>query len=76
VENGIGDTAVGLQSGRSRISEECNGTIREFQGYCWDDRADGDRPIKVEDHCMDALRYFVRTKRLYRPEDDYKPIFA
>lgn len=76
VENGIRDTAVCLQSGRIRISEECNGTIREFQGYCWDDRADGDRPIKVEDHCMDALRYFVRTKRLYRPEDDYKPIFA
>lgn len=74
VENGIRDCAVCLQSGRVRISEGCKGTVREFQGYCWDDKADGDRPIKVEDHCMDAMRYFVRTKRLYRPEDDYAPV--
>lgn len=76
VEDGIRDCAVCLQSGRVRVSEGCAGTLREFDGYCWDDRAQGDRPIKVEDHCMDAMRYMVRTRRLYRPSEEYVPIIG
>lgn len=40
---------------------------REFAGYVWDDSEQCDRPVKVDDHLMDALRYMVRTKRAYRP---------
>lgn len=76
VENGIRDVAVCLQSRRVKVSKECTGTAKEFQGYCWDDKSDGDRPVKIEDHCMDALRYFVRTKRLYKPDEQYTPIFG
>ena len=33
--------------------------IAEFKGYFW---ADGDSPVKRDDHCMDELRYFVMTQ--------------
>lgn len=68
VEDGIRETAVCLQTGRVRISSGCRGTLDEFAGYAWDDSAAGDKPIKEDDHCMDALRYLVATLRLYRPQ--------
>lgn len=76
VLNGIRDTAVCIQTGRVKMSRGCVGTIKEFEGYCWDDKADGDKPVKVEDHCMDALRYFVKTMRVYKPQEDYRPMFG
>lgn len=36
----------------------------EFQAYVWDEKAaerGEDKPAKVNDHCMDAVRYFVTT---------------
>lgn len=76
VARGLQDTAVCLQRGRVRVSEErCPWTVREFAGYVWDDCDYADRPIKVDDHCMDALRYFVRTNRLCRPlEGGYESV--
>lgn len=72
VLDGIRDVAVCLQTGRIRVSRSLEGTVREFQGYVWDDTALEDRPVKVEDHCMDSMRYFVRTRRVYRPSDHYR----
>ena len=44
--------------------------------FAADDKAD-DKPIKVNDHLMDALRYGVRTMRLVKPKEEYKsPFFA
>ena len=76
VLDGIRDTAVCLQTGKVRISSKLHGTIREFEGYVWDDSAHDDRPIKLEDHCMDALRYFVRTKRVCKPDIQYQSPFG
>ena len=45
--------------------------FKEFEGYVWDDSEEVERPIKVNDHLMDALRYFVRTKRLVKPHEQY-----
>lgn len=64
VLDGIRDTASCLQLGRIFISPACKNMIREAEGYAWDSDADTDRPIKEEDHAMDAMRYFVRTKKL------------
>lgn len=75
VDDGIRDTAVCLQTGRIRIADSCPGIIKEFEGYVWDDKADNDKPLKVEDHCMDAMRYLVATKRVYKPAEAYRPIF-
>jgi phage terminase large subunit len=37
-----------------------------MQGYVWDDKSLEDKPVKVSDHACDALRYFVKTKRILK----------
>lgn len=72
VSNGVRCTAVAMSNGTLQISDSCAGTLKEIQGYIWDtSRDDVERPVKVEDHCMDAMRYFVKTKRLTKPTDNY-----
>lgn len=70
---GIEDTATCLQArqGLVKIGRNCRRTIEEFAGYVWDQKADDDRPVKENDHAMDALRYFVKTMRVYRPQGHY-----
>lgn len=41
------------------VFRSCVNLIRELKTYAW---ADGDRPIKKDDHCVDALRYYLMTK--------------
>lgn len=72
VSNGIRDTAVCMKLGYIKISNECVETIKEFAGYVWDDSSYDDRPIKFNDHLMDSMRYFVKTKRVYRPKEKYE----
>jgi phage terminase large subunit len=46
------------------IYKDCVNTIREFGSYVWDKKAaerGEDKPVKFEDHCMDALRYYCMT---------------
>lgn len=67
VENGIRETASAMRLGQVKVADSLAELKREFSGYVWDDREDVDRPVKVDDHGMDALRYFIKTKRVYRP---------
>ena len=69
VDDGVRDTASAMQLGQVKIGDTLAELAREFCGYVWDDKADQDKPVKVDDHGMDALRYFVRTKRVYKPRD-------
>lgn len=50
---------------RIRISRECVGLIAELEAYCWDEKAcqqrGDERPLKVNDHGPDALRYYCMT---------------
>lgn len=72
VADGIRDTAMCLQTGRVRVSRDLPNLAREFAGYVWDDSEEYDRPVKVDDHLMDSMRYLVRTKRAHRPaRQDY-----
>ena len=64
VADGIRETATALKTGKVKICDCCASTIREIQGYVWDDEAINDTPVKINDHAMDALRYFVKTKRI------------
>jgi len=41
------------------VFDTCKVMIEEFLGYFW---ADGDSPVKKDDHCMDELRYFVMSR--------------
>lgn len=41
------------------IFSSCTNLIREFKNYTW---SDGDNPKKVDDHCLDELRYYIMNK--------------
>lgn len=69
VLNGIRFTAAALMDGRVKVLKCCRHTMQEFAAYSWDSRADEDRPIKENDHCMDAMRYFAYTQ--LRPGAQY-----
>lgn len=75
VLDGIRHTATCLQDGSVRIAETCEETRKEFAGYAWDEKRDGDHPIKENDHMMDALRYFVETEGAYRKREGYVSAF-
>jgi phage terminase large subunit-like protein len=64
------------------VTENCRQTIREFRHYIWDDWAHvtrdkqnpKERPLKKDDHLLDALRYVVMSNIVYRhPEFTIKP---
>lgn len=69
VLNGIEDVCTLLKLGQIAFSKDCGHTVEEFGGYRWDSRAADlgvDAVIKENDHCMDSIRYFVRTKKLVK----------
>lgn len=61
---GIRQVSTRLQSGELLFSSACVHTEEEFQTYVWDEKSCArgiDKPVKDNDHCMDAVRYFVST---------------
>lgn len=64
VADGIRETATAMQNGKIKISPSCKNWIKEASGYAWDDKANDDKPVKENDHLMDATRYFVKTKHI------------
>ncbi len=71
VMDGLRETAACLQAGLVRIGRSaCPSLVSELGGYVWDEsHGDGERPLKVDDHACDALRYFVATMRIARALD-------
>jgi phage terminase large subunit-like protein len=57
------------------FTRNCHNLIREIRHYIWDDWAyrrkdkmdPKEKPVKKDDHLMDALRYVVMTNIVYRP---------
>lgn len=66
VLDGIREFANAIENGYIKVSPECTNMIDEFGAYCWDPDSSEDRPIKDNDHAMDAGRYFVKTKDIIR----------
>lgn len=66
VLEGIQHVAQCLTEGSIKINDCCTNTIREFSLYRWDEKSLEDRPIKEDDHAMDAVRYFVQTVGIWR----------
>ena len=75
VKNGIIETARALYMGKVKISRKCKNWLDEVQGYVWDDKATEDRPVKVADHAMDAMRYFVKTMHIAIIRAAYTPLW-
>lgn len=66
VLDGIRTVSTLLTAGRLKASRDCPQLIAEVPSYSWDDTAAAkgeDKPIKVADHGVDALRYAVMTTR-------------
>jgi len=66
VVDGIRDVASLFATGRLLVHRGCAELIREIPGYAWDPDASEkgeDKPLKVNDHGVDALRYGIRTTR-------------
>ena len=69
VMNGISDVSTMLANGSLVFSDRCVHTIEEFGEYVWDEKATrngADVPVKNNDHCLDAVRYFVNSLDLMK----------
>lgn len=75
VLDGIRETATAMHTGKLKINPECEATIFELQNYVWDDSAGEDRPVKENDHSLDACRYLVFTLHITKKQSEYIPIW-
>jgi PBSX family phage terminase large subunit len=71
VLDGIRTVSSLIGSDRLRVHASCKPLISELASYSWDDKATEaghDKPLKVADHAVDALRYGIHTtEALWRP---------
>ena len=74
VANGLRDTATALQTGLIKINPAIKDWRKEVEGYVWDESQE-DRPVKENDHFMDATRYFVKTMRVTKRRLNYAPLW-
>ncbi len=56
---GISRVKEYLKEKKLFIFSNCVNLIRELKSYRW---AEGDRPKKTDDHCLDELRYFLMSR--------------
>jgi len=64
VLEGIINVGIALHSGFVKFNDICKNTFKEFNSYVWDEKAlkrGEDKPTKLNDHHMDADRYFINT---------------
>lgn len=64
VLNGIRHVGSLIGQKRYYIDPSCVNTIKEYESYVWDDKAQKlgvDRPVKVNDHACDSDRYALYT---------------
>lgn len=64
VLEGIRNVGSALNNLLLQFNDCCTNTFKEFFSYIWDEKAierGEDKPIKLMDHAMDAVRYFVNT---------------
>ncbi|MGV9668647.1 PBSX family phage terminase large subunit [Nocardia niigatensis] len=66
VLDGIRTVAALFSTGQLLISERCERLLSEIHCYVWDSKAAEkgiDKPVKVDDHFADALRYSVASSQ-------------
>ncbi|WPC40632.1 PBSX family phage terminase large subunit [Clostridium sp. JS66] len=64
VLEGIRNVSSALNDSIIQFNDKCINTFKEFFSYIWDEKSierGEDKPVKVMDHAMDAVRYFVNT---------------
>lgn len=74
VSDGINFITSEMKKGSLFVCKECKTLIKEIQGYCWDPAAAKkgyDKPLKKNDHSIDAARYAAVTHKV-APYQPYK----
>ncbi len=69
---GIAKVSTAISRGDLLIDPSCKNTIREIGSYVWDNKARDrgeDKPVKIDDHCMDMLRYGIFTDSVLHAGD-------
>jgi phage terminase large subunit len=64
VMDGIKRVSSLIAKRRLSIHSSCKGLIAEMERYLWDEKASRygeEKPLKIDDHAPDALRYFCMT---------------
>ena len=65
VLDGIRETATAMRKELIKVSPSIKEWTREMEGYVWDSSSIGEeRPVKIDDHYADSMRYFVKTMML------------
>jgi PBSX family phage terminase large subunit len=74
VVDGIRTVSSLLSEGLLHVHERCKMLIQEFPGYSWDvkwaKKCGEDKPIKENDHALDAIRYPIHTVLVPREGED------
>lgn len=73
VLDGIRFVSKLMHDGALKVCRSCFNLIREFQSYVWDTKSlktGVDKPLKENDHALDALRYALFTHMFGRGGDD------
>ncbi|MER5482930.1 PBSX family phage terminase large subunit [Streptomyces sp. NPDC002812] len=64
VKDGIRSVGVALGSNVLSVHRSCKGLLSEIGSYAWDPKAaerGEDKPLKIDDHSVDALRYALHS---------------
>lgn len=75
VLNGIRETATAMNCKRIAFMDYITEFKDEASGYVWQDGDGEERPIKENDHLMDAMRYMVMTMQVNKEKSQYKPLW-
>lgn len=75
VLDGIRETATAMQKGLIKINPAIKEWKKEVEGYVWDEKSTEEKPVKVNDHYMDSMRYFVKTFGIAKPKATYKAVW-
>lgn len=59
VKPGIELTRSLFRQGVLLINDCCRDILAELEGYAWDEKSPEDKPVKVNDHAVDDMRYFA-----------------
>ena len=68
VEDGIRETASAMHRGLIKFSPALKNWRKECESYVWEEGKE--KPLKENDHLMDAMRYMVKTKHIARVKRD------
>lgn len=70
VLNGLTYMSSEMCKGSLFIHSDCKILIKEMESYVWDPKASekgDDKPMKKDDHCIDAVRYCFFTHKVIAP---------